>query len=179
MGDNDLCDYLQTDEAEDSSDDGTKELTERAELLLRCYNIVENEIALDYLPLTAEERIDGGAEKISYTSFLHSPVSILSVTDERGNKVPYSVFPEYIRTNGEKTVVVTYSYAPERKALSGQTDYGARIPDRLFAYGVVCEACIIRGLYDEAALWDKKYKDALLCVYSRNRPRVIRSRRWV
>lgn len=174
-----VSDSLKSGTQSDLSEEEEKLVAQKTELLLRCYNMVENEIALDYLPLTAEERIDGAPEKINYTSFLHTPVSVLAVTDLRGNKLSYTVFPEYIRTDGSGALIVTYSYAPESKTIGGETEYGARVPERLFAYGVACEACLIEGLYDEATAWDKKYKDALLCAYSRNRPHVIRSRRWV
>lgn len=179
LGQEDVSEYLKSNSQSGLSAEELKDLTQKTDLLLRCYNMVENEVALDYLPLTAEERIDGAGEKIRYTSFLHTPVSVLSVTDERGNKIPYTVFPEYIKTDARGTVVVTYSYAPPTKLIGGESEYGARVPQRLFAYGVACEACLIAGLYDEASAWDKKYKDALLCAYSRNRPHVIRSRRWV
>lgn len=153
-------------------------LRREADIFLRCYNIVENEVALDYLPLTAEETVVCDTGALPYTSFLRQPVSILSVTDEYGNKLPYTVFPEYLRTRAG-TSVVTYSYSPESKRLCDHSEYAARVPERLLAYGVACEYCLISGLYDEAIVWDKKYKDALLCAHSASRPRVIRSRRWV
>lgn len=155
-----------------------RELKRDADILLRCYNIVENEVALDYLPLTAEETIVCDTGALPYTAFLRAPVSILSVTDEYGNKLPYTVFPEYLRTRAG-TSVVTYSYSPESKRLCDASEYAARVPERLLSYGVACEYCLISGLYDEALVWDKKYKDALLCAHSASRPRVIRSRRWV
>lgn len=155
-----------------------KELVKEADILLRCYNIVENEVALDYLPLTAEETVTCDTGALPYTAFLRTPVTILSVTDEYGNKLPYTIFPEYLRTRAG-TSVVTYAYSPESKRLCDESEYAARVPERLLAYGVACEYCLISGLYDEAVVWDKKYKDALLCAHTASRPRVIRSRRWV
>lgn len=178
LGENALSEYIRRGADASASEEEKKELAKKTDFLLRCYNIVENEIALDYLPLTAEEYVVGGTDRIQYTSFSRTPVSVISVTDERGNKLPYTVFPEYLSVPDAGTAVVTYSYAPEQKALSGQTDYGAGLPERLFAYGVACEACVIGGAYDEATAWDKKYKDALMSAHSRNRPKVIRSRRW-
>ncbi|MBP5242834.1 MAG: hypothetical protein J6Z36_03995, partial [Clostridia bacterium] len=112
------------------------------------------------------------------TSFARLPVSVLAVTDERGNKLPYTIFPEYVKTV-KGVVAITYTYAPENKAISGNSDYGGRVSARLLAYGVASEYCLIAGLYDEALSWDKKYKDALLCACASNKPHVIRSRRWV
>lgn len=36
---------------------------------------------------------------------------------------------------------------------------------RLFAYGIAAEYCLACGLFEEAAVWDKKYKDALTAAY--------------
>ena len=53
------------------------------ELLLRCYNLTENEIALDYLPLRREERFESDG-CVPYAAFAEPPVEILSVRDEAG-----------------------------------------------------------------------------------------------
>lgn len=146
--------------------------------LLRCYNFVENEIALDYLPLTAEETVSSKGGTIAYSSFSHSPVSVLGVTDEWGNRVPFDIFPEFIKTV-EGTLVVTYTYSPVKKTATEHTEYDARVPAHLLSYGVACEYCLIGGRYEESLVWDRKYKDALLCICSVNRPRAVRARRWV
>ncbi len=174
-----LLQYLDTPSEDVSTaftDEEIADFEKTVNSLLRCFNIVENEVAIDYLPLTAEARMESEDGKLLFTAFARSMVSVLSVTDEYGNPVGYAVYPEYVKTQKGK-VVVTYSYAPEMKALTSESDF-SRIPERIFSYGVACEYCLIGGLYDEAVVWDKKYKDALLCAQSLSRPRVIRSRRW-
>ena len=165
--------YLKQSEAE-----STPQVQRETELLLRCYNIVENEIALDYLPLTAEESFIAENGTIPYTAFSRFPVSVSAVTDEYGNALPYYVFPEYLKVRTGKAVVA-YSYAPAVKSLSDECEYRTGVSARLIAYGVACEYCLVDGRYEEAVTWDKKYKDALLCAASAVRPRVVRSRRWV
>ncbi len=178
LGKEELSRYLQGQAGETLTEEQEKAFQSETDALLRCYNIVENEIALDYLPLTAEETVVCSTGALPYTSFMRSPVSILSITDEYGNKLPFTVFPEYVRLRAG-TAVATYSYSPESKRISDYSDYSARVGERTFAYGVACEYCLVSGLYEEALVWDKKYKDALLCAQNASRPRVIRSRRWV
>ena len=180
LGKQEVSDYLKgdSDVTPEYTEQEEKALVKEANTLLRCYNIVENEIALDYLPLTAEETVTSSTGALPYSSFLHTPVTILSVTDEYGNKLPFTIFPEYVKTH-KGTAVITYAYSPRTKAMEDGSEYGARVPERLLSYGVACEYCLVSGLYDEALLWDKKYKDALLCAHSASRPHVIRSRRWV
>jgi hypothetical protein len=153
-------------------------LQQDAETFLRCYNMVENEIALDYLPLTTEQTMDASAGKVMYTAFLRTPVSITGVTDVYGNKLPYTIFPTYLQT-AKGRVAVTYSYAPTEKVLSSESEFVARASKNLLAFGVAGEYCLMKGLYEEAVVWDKKFRDALLCACAQNSPRVVRSRRWV
>jgi hypothetical protein len=140
--------------------------------------MVENEIALDYLPLTAEQTMESSSGKIVYTAFLRTPVSITSVTDAYGNRLPYTIYPTYLRTE-EGTAVVTYSYAPVTKSLSSESEFVARASKNMLAFGVAGEYCLTKGLYEEAIVWDKKFRDALLCACSQNSPHVVRSRRWI
>lgn len=169
LGRDELVTLLQTEEGAQSAE---------AVSLLKCYNTVENEIALDYIPLTAEQEIRVLGGKVYYTVLKRTPVSVLSVTDEYGNKLPFTIYPEYIRTSTGAKVIV-YTYAPEVKQLTDNCEYGNRLSVRLLSYGVACEYCLINGRYEEALLWDRKYKDALLCVAALNKPHVVRSRRWI
>jgi hypothetical protein len=162
---------------------GDESLTEgalagEADTLLRCYNMVENEIALDYLPLVTEQNMDASTGKVMYTSFLRTPVSITGVTDVYGEKLPYTIFPTYLQTR-KGLAVVTYSYSPVEKMLSDESEFAARASKNLLAFGVAGEYCLLKGLYEEAVVWDKKYRDALLCACAQNSPHVVRSRRWV
>ena len=159
---------------EDSVADGEKQ----ANVLLRCFNIVENELALDYLPLKCEETFQTQTGAIDYDSLSKKAVRILSVKDESGNSVPFKTFPDKLKAQSG-IVQVLYSYLPEEKTLSGESDFKTLASKRLFAYGVAAEYCLSCGLYEEAAVWDKKYKEAISAVYKAHPPRRIASRRWV
>lgn len=171
LGKDELVSYLK-------GENGYESQASEAAALLKCYNIVENEIALDYIPLTAEQTVSVLAGKIYYTVLTHTPVSVLSVTDTYGNKLPFTIYPEYVQTKSGARVI-DYTYAPTAKTLTGNCEYGNRVSLRVFAYGVACEYCLINGRYEEALVWDRKYKDALLCVAALNRPHIVRARRWV
>jgi hypothetical protein len=173
LGKQELSDFFSGSDAA-----ATSQLQQEADDFLRCYNMVENEIALDYLPLTAEQSMETSAGKLVYTAFLRSPVSIVSVTDVYGNRLPYTVYPAYLQTK-QGVALVTYSYAPEAKTLSDESEFVTRVSQNLLAFGVAGEYCLIKGLYEEAVVWDKKFRDALLCACAQNSPHVVRSRRWI
>lgn len=159
--------------------DGTSQEGEaEVEALLRCFQLVENELALDYLPLYAEEEVETGTGVVPYDAFSRTIVRIVKVTDEWGNDAPFTLFPEYLKTQGGKCKI-RYAYAPEKKELDGESDYHLYVSARLLAYGMAMEYALARGMFEEASVWDKKYKDAITATYRANPCRVIRSRRWV
>ena len=159
--------------------DGTSEEGQKqTELLLHCFNIVENELALDYLPLQAEDTFSTNTGVISYQQLLHSAVRILRVTNVDGESVKFFIYPEYLKTQpGE--VKVVYTYTPKTKTLTEESDFVLYVSSRLFAYGMAAEYALATGLYEEAAIWDKKYKEAIEATYRTAPCKRIQSRRWV
>lgn len=145
--------------------------------LLRCFNLVENEVALDYLPLLAEEEMESDMGVMYYSSLSREAVRVLGVRDEWGNEVPFTLFPEYLKTQPNK-VLVRYTYLPKEKTFKDKSDFTLNASVHLFAYGVAAEYALANGMFEEAAVWDKKYKDAIKAAYCSKPPRRIRSRRW-
>ena len=154
------------------SEDGKK----NCELLLACFNLVENELALDYLPLVAEDEIETPTGRVEYSALKYSPVRVTKVTDEWEQSIPFQIFPSYIKTQVGK-VRVHYTYTPEKKTLDGESDFSSSA--RLFSYGMASEYCLATGLFEESAVWDKKYKEGIESAYRVRKCARIRSRRWV
>ena len=73
-------------------DEGNETGKKQSELLLECFNLVENELALDYLPLRAEDTVDSASGKISYLMLRYAPVRVIKVTDEWDNSTAFSIF---------------------------------------------------------------------------------------
>ena len=148
------------------------------ENLLRCFNLVENELALDYLPLYAEEEFETETGVIYFSEFSRAAVRVVKVTDGYGNETAFKLFPEYLKTQGGK-VVVRYTYTPTAKTLTDESEFKTLASVRLFAYGIAAEYSLASGLFEEAAVWDKKYKEAIACAYRSRPSKKIASRRWV
>lgn len=151
---------------------------EETEALLRCFNLVENELALDYLPLYAEEELETGTGCVYYRELSRSAVRVVKVEDAWGNEASFRLFPEYLKTQGGK-IKIRYAYSPVKKTVNDESDYHMYASVRLFAYGIAAEYSLSLGLFEEAAVWDKKYKDAVTAAYKVNPCRIIQSRRWV
>lgn len=147
--------------------------------LIDCYNLVENEIALEYLPLKAEETFTPAEGGVVYTRFSHAPINVIKVLDERGTRVDFTLFPALLRLpEGVGTVRVQYAYAPAKKGLSDESEFTEKISERLLSYGVASEFCLMRGQYSEAAVWERKYREALRAACSSSGTLRIRARRW-
>lgn len=148
--------------------------------LLRCYNLVENEIALDYFPLRAEEIFEIKGSVLPYSGFAHAPVCILSVIDENGCPVEFEERPARLLVKAEKgrKLKIRYNYAPAEKLFSDECEVPENISARLLSFGVVTEFLLTNGQFGEAATWEKKYREALRAASTHKRPILVRSRRW-
>lgn len=148
--------------------------------LLRCYQLVENEIALDYFPLLREETLRAEGDTVPYSAFSLAPVEIRRVTDVRGVPVSYEVCAEGIllRAPHPSAVKTLFSYSPAEKGWNDESEYSGKISARLLSFGVACEFCLSSGQYAEAAAWEKKYREALRAANVIRKKLAIRSRRW-
>lgn len=148
-----------------------------AENLLRCFNLVESELALEYLPLYAEEELATQTGAVYYDELSRAPVRVLRVRDEWDNLCSFKLFPDYLKTQSGK-LKVCYTYLPETKGLEDSSDFTLQANLRLFICGMAAEYALSCGRFEEAAVWDKKYKDAIAAAYRAKPCKKMRARRW-
>ena len=152
--------------------------SEETQTLLRCFQLVQSELALDYLPLFAEDEVETETGAVFFSELTYPPVRILKITGKIGGELDFTLFPEYVKTEAGK-LKVRYTYAPTEKTIDDECDFALGVSTRLVAYGVASEYALAVGLYEEANVWEKKYKDAISAVYRLKRAKPIKSRRWV
>lgn len=150
---------------------------EDAHLLLHCFNLVENELALDYLPLYAEDTLETTSGQLYYSLLKNTPVRILSVENEQGKSIRFDLYTEHLKTE-PGTVKVRYTYTPKKKMISDSSDFTLLASERLIAYGIAAEYTLAMGRFEESAIWDKKYKEAINAAYALRPTKKMRSRRW-
>ena len=159
----------------------SKEEEQEISSLLRCYNFVENEVALDYLALKKEETVLVTENKIAYSKLSTAPVNIRKVVGD-GYALRFATYPSYIYLPdgwvGKANVV--YDYIPSTKSLTSTSEFTDKgVSTRLLAYGVSAQYCLVNGETGRAAVWDKKFRDALRAKNLLRRTMSVRSRRWV
>lgn len=148
------------------------ELTdENTENFVRCYNLVENELAIDYFPLRAVDKVIIKDNKIKYADLKNKPSRILRVRDFQNEEVKYRLYPEYLELkknyNGHY-FFVRYNYIPEEKTIDENCDYDCRY-EQVFKYGICGEYCIMQGDYETASAFNEKYKKAIQEIYAKRK----------
>lgn len=144
------------------------ELTdENTENLLRCYNLVENELAIDYFPLRAVEKVMIEEDEIRYEDLKNNPLRICEIIDFKKDDVEYKLYPEYIKLKKNRDVHlfnVRYNYIPKKKTIEDKSSYSIFYTD-ILKYGVCAEYALSLGNFGEAKVWSGKYKNAIEIEY--------------
>lgn len=150
--------------------------------LLRAYNFVENEVALDYCAIRKEETVEVCENRIYYTAFSCVPVHIRKVICG-GYLARFAAYPAYILMSDgwQGAATVVYDCIPTTKSsFDEESELSAcGVSARLLALGVAAQYCLVNGETGRAAVWDKKFRDALRAKNLLRRTVSIRSRRWV
>ena len=152
--------------------------TKNLELLVRCLNLVYNELASDYVPLKHTEEVVVETEEIDINTLEKRLISVLALADKDGKNAKYKVYPTTIKVaNG--TYDIEYSYLPQEVLLEDTIEaFGSKLTERIIAYGVASEYSLISGLFDEATLWKKRFLDSLLIATSKKSELKMPARRW-
>ncbi len=155
--------------------------TKHYELLLKSLNLCYQEISLDYLPLLFKEQLLIQNNKIYIEDLQKQPKDIYVISSlDQSKTYKFKVYDNYIDTNVNGNVNITYSYVPDELTITSQVNnFAGRISLKCLAMGTVAEFCYILGLYEDAALWEHRYK-SLLKIETRKKAELkLPSRRWL
>ena len=168
------CGYF-TESGEELSPENIKDL----DMLKRCLYLITNEISTDYLPIYAKKEVEFCFGELPLSSIDDKVYEIVKITDIEGKNIKFKIYDNVIMANASKANVVYTKFAKD-VTLDGECeDFSGKIPDRVLAYGVAMEYCFISSLFDEASIWENRYKNSLL-VQSRNKHNaVMPKRRWL
>lgn len=161
-----------------------EDVIKESELLFKCFNLVINELSSEYLPFKDVKTLNTPDGIINYALLDNKVTDILSVKNGAGENMDFSAYPLYIKINAGAagaagSVTVEYSYIPEFQSVSGEVNIGEKkITERIIAYGICAEYCLICGQYDEALIWDKRYKDSLASVMRKTKRLSVPARSW-
>ncbi len=157
-------------------EEGEYTLTE-IDTLTRLANMVINELACSYVPLTVREQLITERRMINFSDLSECALEIICAYDTDKEPVEYEQFPEYI-ISPSMIASVEYRYLPSNYGLTDKVGYNEnQVPARVIAYGVVSEYCLTERRFDESVMWHQKYLDAIsdICTPKNSK---IKQRRW-
>ena len=173
------CDFTENEELgkaieenESLSDKESKEV----EKFVKCFNLVSNEVASEFVPIKKVEQFEVDNGKILFSNFSATPYKILYVKNSLGRKVRFKVFEDHIFALCKKAIVA-YSTLPSPLSLDGSFD--SFLPERIYAYGVAREFYFLQSLFDDADIWEARFKDALQSYCRKKSGVVMPKRRWL
>lgn len=175
LGKEELLNTVYFDEqANNLTDENTKELNK----MLECLNIVNEEIALCYLPLLNQKEVTFTNGKIKISDIDENIFSIVGIKNKLGNSLKFKYLKDEIvclTTNA----IVTYKVRPSILTLNQNAeDFSGRLTARILAYGVASEYCYAEMLYDDATIWENRFKNALLYISEKKGELNLKQRRW-
>ena len=133
-------------------------------LMTNLLNLVIRELAGTFIPMTKREKIEISDNKIRFGKLTERCLKISGVFNDEGEKINYSITPEFIAVQGT-SAIVEYEYSPPNYSLNNVIGYSEKdISEAALCYGLASEYCICKGAFDEAVMWHKRYVESVNAV---------------
>ena len=173
------CNFTENDEIANAIKNNTT-LTENQEvvvdMLINCFNLVRNEIAVEYMPVLVRETLNATDFKIMISNFSNPILEIVSVKDAKGRNVKYKKFDDYIMVFANEVDII---YKTMPSALTISQTFLSTIPERVYAYGVAREYYFNQTLFDDAEIWEERFKNSLQILTRKKCEIKMPNRRWI
>ena len=173
------CDFTENKELGKALESNTALTDEQNEIvseLEKCFNLVNNEVASEYFPILKCENIKPINFKVSLSSLSSPVLRVVSVQDSQCRKVKFKVYDNYLMAFANDVNVIYQSLPND---LSINDDFYTTIPNRVYAYGVAREYYFLHTLFDEADIWEERFKDVLSILQGRRSEVRIPQRRFL
>ena len=154
------------------------EAADVVQTLMYCINATEDELARYYFPLKCTETLYSENKTFYFAGFSHTPVRILQVKSG-GRDLPYELQTNCITAGADK-IEITYFYAPKKKALDDESQFGETGDGYITALGAAAEYCLICGEASMAEVWETRYREAIDRARKTSNPGAyVPPRRWI
>ena len=175
LGKEDLlnCPYFTGEEGEISAED-QKEL----DILNRCLNLIVSEISTDYLPIYKQKNVSFVNKELKLNSVDENIYQIVKIQNEYGSCVRFKIYDDTVKADVKKAIITYTSFADKCELGGDVENFSGKIADRVLAYGTAMEYSFISSLYDDATIWESRYKNALLIVSQKKHNVVMPKRGW-
>ena len=173
------CDFVGKDELALSlknSQTLTQQQDELCNRLVSYFNLIRQEIAQCYQPNLQAEIFAVKNFKLEFSKFSKPLQEIYSIKDKFGRNVNYKVFDGYVFVCAKEVEVI---YSSDVEPLALESEFFSQLPERVFAYGIAREYFFVENLYEDANVWEGRFKGALEIMTRRKSEIRIPQRRWI
>ncbi|MBE7076138.1 MAG: hypothetical protein E7375_03650 [Clostridiales bacterium] len=155
----------------------TEREQEKLNIMTNCFNLINQEIASDYLPFLTKEEIVVEKSTIDFLDLSKRVVNVYEIRDKFGKNLRFRNFSNYIEVFGKAKTIV-YSYLPNNFAVEDEVEMYNGLSARVYAYGVASEYLLVDGLSEDAAIWENRFKDSLFVLSRKRGEHLMPKRRW-
>lgn len=145
--------------------------------LIRCLNLVLEEIATEYVPIKDEKEVVFINKLCDISSIDEKFFEAISVS-VNGKNIDFLERDNFLIANASKAVVRYKKYPEELDISSSFSLFNKRLSPRIVAYGVSMEYSFIKTLSDEGAIWEKRYRDGLNSISTEKKGKRLPRLRW-
>lgn len=149
---------------------------QKIDRMLRCFNLVNQEIASEYAPLLQKEEVCGSI--INFSTLSKKVISVFEVKNRFGFSLSFRQFQNHIEVKGNAKTVL-YSYFPDELLLKDEFEGSAAISERVYAYGTASEYLLLEGVGEDAQIWENRYKESLFVLTRKKGEHILPRRRWL
>ena len=162
----------------DTEEELSEKETEKMKTMLSCFNLVNQEIAGEYLPFLTREDVDVMSGKIFFSDLSKTVINIYEVKDKFGFNLPFKVISNCVEVK-RKPKSVIYSFLPEMLTLDDEVEFFNGLSARVYAYGIASEFLLQSGLGDDAEIWEERYKESLFILSRKRGEHRLPKRSWL
>ncbi len=150
---------------------------EKIDIMLRCFNLVNQEIASEYIPFLTNENISVKNSILNFSSLSKNLINVYSVKNRYGVNLKFKLFSNYIEIVGNASSI-TYSYLPDVLNIDDEVEKVRGLTGRIYAYGVASEYLLIDGISEDAEIWEERFKQSLFVIGSKKGEHLLPKRGW-
>ena len=180
-----VCVYLGKEELLASSffEDGGEEPTDlqkkELEKMKKCLELISSEIASDYLPIYKQKNVTLKNGEIDVFEIDENIMEIVSIKNKFGKNIKFKLIGNKVIAMATN-VCVTYKVHFGEIELDGEAEsFGGRLSSRVLGYGTASEFCYQEMLYDDASIWENRFKNALLISCRKKGELKLKQRGWM
>ena len=154
-------------------------ILEDVEKLTLAVNMLNAVVASQYIELKDCKVIEVNSDIVSYSSITDKQIiEVKEVLSADGVPVSYKKMANGIKCSCNK-VEITYSYFPSIVAIDDEINYYIGVDILTFSLGVVGQYLFLKGDFEEAYIWDEKFKQTISSVIKTKRKIVMPSKRFL